>query len=529
MSKSQNPEFGPIRSFLWPIHRYELRKLMPMMLMLALICFNYTILRNMKDSIVVTASGAEVIPFIKVWVLLPMAVLLTFIFTKLSNRYSQERVFYIMIGGFLSFFLLFAFILYPLRDTLHLDTASFGMAKYLPIGFKGLVSMCCNWSFTIFYVMCELWGNIILSVLFWGFANEVTKINEASRFYGVFGVGANIATIIAGQVAIYFSQGIYNPSIPFGTDAWEQIMMLLILIVVGSGITAIATFRWLNLNVLTEPCFDEFHHNKKELKKKEKLSMRESFSYLSNSKYLICIATIVVAYNLVINLVEVVWKDQLARLYPSPSEYNTYMNNLSSAIGFVATIAALFMSRIINKLGWTGTALITPILMFITCLGFFLFLFFQDNWAAPFMMIAGTSPLAIAVFFGAAQNCLSKAAKYSVFDATKEMTFIPLSHECKLKGKAAIDGIGSRLGKSGGSLIHQGLLMFFGTVLASANYAAVILLVAIILWMIATKSLGQQFNNLINTDTRQDTKEHQGVAENQWEGASVSKQSVVPA
>ncbi len=101
MSPSLDKEFGSIRSFLWPIHRYELRKLVPMLLMLFLICFNYSILRNMKDALVVTASGAEVIPFIKVWVMLPTAVLLTYLFTCLSNKYSQERVFYIMITMFI--------------------------------------------------------------------------------------------------------------------------------------------------------------------------------------------------------------------------------------------------------------------------------------------------------------------------------------------------------------------------------------------------------------------------------------------
>ena len=72
---------------------------------------------------------------------------------------------------------------------------------------------------------------------------------------------------------------------------------------------------------------------KKLAKAKGKLSFRESFSYLSNSKYLICIAVIVVAYNLVINLVEVVWKDQLRQLYPNPADFNTYMNNLDNNHG----------------------------------------------------------------------------------------------------------------------------------------------------------------------------------------------------
>src|SRR3984957_1954970 len=121
MSQSQSPEFGKLRSYLWPVHHYELKKLVPMLILFFLISLNYSILRNVKDAIVVTAksSGAEVIPFIKVWVLLPMAVLVTLIFTKLTNRYSQEKVFYLTISAFLLFFGVFTFILYPYRDLLH--------------------------------------------------------------------------------------------------------------------------------------------------------------------------------------------------------------------------------------------------------------------------------------------------------------------------------------------------------------------------------------------------------------------------
>ncbi len=217
-----------------------------------------------------------------------------------------------------------------------------------------------------------------------------------------------------------------------------------------------------------------------------------------------CIAVLVVSYNLVIHMVEVVWKDQLARLYPSPSDYNMYMNNVTSIIGLLATVTALFVAKIIDRLGWTKTAMITPIMMLITSAGFFSFICFQDQWAGSFSAI-GTSTLAIAVFFGSAQNCFSKAAKYSVFDTTQNMSFIPLDHESKLKGKAAIDGVGSRIGKSGGSLVHQGLLMMLATVSASAPYVAAIAIIVIFCWIIAIKSLGRQFNALVASQENEPT------------------------
>lgn len=498
--------FGPIRSCIWPVHRNEVRKLLPMLAIVFLLCFNYSILRNMKDTVVVTASGAEVIPFIKVWVMLPMAVLLTTLFAKLSNHYSQERVFYYIISGFLACFALFAFVLYPLRDALHPHATADALELILPLGLKGLISTFRNWTFTGFYVMSELWGSLVLNVLFWGFANEVTRIGEARRFYGVLGIGSNLATILAGQAAIFLSQPQLLSGLPFLSDReeWEQSQIILITTILIAGFIVMGLFRWMNKRVLNDPSFDEFHHNKRVAKAKGKLSFRESFSYLSNSKYLVYIAIIVVAYNLVINLVEVVWKDQLRQLYPNPTDFNTYMNNLTSAIGIVAFISALFMSKIIGGFGWTRTALITPVVMLITCAGFFSFILFRDSLGGIVAALTGLTPLVIAVFFGGAQNCLSKAAKYSVFDTTTNMAYIPLDHESKLKGKAAIDGVGSRFGKSGGSLIHQGLLMIFATLSASAPYVAGFLLLVICFWIHSARRLGVQFNELVTAQHVED-------------------------
>jgi AAA family ATP:ADP antiporter len=505
---STDVNFGRVRSFLWPVRGHEVKKLVPMLLMLFLICFNYGILRIMKDSVVITASGAEVLPFIKVWGMLPMAILLTFGFTKLSNRYSQEQVFYMMTTSFLAFFGLFAFVLYPMRDSIHPHQMADQLELLLPAGFKGLISMFRYWTFTCFYILSELWSTIVMQILFWGFANEVTRIHEARRFYGIFGIGSNFAAIASGQAGVFFAQGNnYNPSIPFGNDAWEQTMMILILVIIGSGILTMWIFRWMNKHVLTDASFDELRANKKAIKAKGRLSLKESFSYLSNSKYLLCIAVVVIAYNLVINLAELVWKDKLFQLYPLPIDFNTYTSKLHSIMGVVSTVTAFFMAAIIGKFGWTRTALITPFIMLLTAVGFFGFLFFQETLLDVFVAWIGMTPLAIAVFFGSMQNCLSKAAKYSVFDTTKEMAFIPLSHECKLRGKAAIDGVGSRLGKSGGSMIHQGLLMFLTTVSACLPYVAVIFVIIIVFWIMAAKSLGRQFNELVASNKEKSDQE----------------------
>lgn len=498
-SPMQTSPFSRWRNALWPVHHYELKKLIPMLLIFFLIFFDYNVLRIMKDTLVVTArsSGAEVIPFIKVWVMFPGAVLLTFLFTRLSNRLKRETVFYVMLTLFLSYFFLFTTVLYPARDFLHPHASADALELILPAGFKGMIALYRNWTFTTFYVMAELWSNIILSLLFWGFANQVTRLGEAKRFYGLFGIGANFSGVAAGQASVWLSSKHFNPNLPFGSDGWEQSMMMLVGLVMLAGIAAIIIFRWFNKTILTDSRFYDSSDRCKDNEVRGKLSLRESFSYLFRSRYMICIAIIVIAYNVVINLVEVVWKHEMRELYPNPSDYNLYMSYITTIIGVIATLTAIFISgNSIRKCGWTFTAMLTPLILLVTSIGFFSFFFMKGDMASLVVQFFGATPLAIVVFFGSAQNIISRAAKYTVFDATKEMAFVPLSTENQLKGKPAIDGVCSRLGKSGGSVIHQGLLITFATITASAPYVAGTLLLIIGLWMMAVRVLGKQFNAL---------------------------------
>ena len=49
------------------------------------------------------------------------------------------------------------------------------------------------------YNQAELWGSVVLSLLFWGFANDINTVDEAKSYYPLFGLVANLALILSGQ------------------------------------------------------------------------------------------------------------------------------------------------------------------------------------------------------------------------------------------------------------------------------------------------------------------------------------------
>jgi ATP:ADP antiporter, AAA family len=499
MSSHTSPDFGKWRSFFWPIYRHELRLLIPMLGIFFLITFNYNLLRVAKDALVVTAkfSGADTIPFLKTWAVLPMAFLMTFLFTRLFNKFKLEQVFYLMMAIFLGFFLLFAFVLYPLHSYLHPHQLADRLQVALPSGCQGLVAVFRNWTFTAFYVMSELWGTAIMTVLFWGFANQITSVEAAKRFYVILSTGGNTSSIFSGTLSAYIAGWGTHFQIFRGVDAWGNSVMLLTLCVLLTGVVAILLFRRLHRQVLTAPPHPSSLSPVQEESSKIKLGLRKNFSYLLKSRYLLCIAVLVLTYNIAINMTEVVWKDQLRLICPDPNNYQAHMGKVSVGIGFMAVFIALFSGSIIRRFSWTVGAMIPPLILLITGIAFFSFILFENLGLETFALFFSTTPLALGVYFGSLQNCLSRASKYTLFDTTKELAFIPLNRESKLKGKAAIDGIGSRLGKSGSAFIYSFLLIPLGTVSASIPYVALIFFCVIAVWIIAVRSLGKQFNQVM--------------------------------
>lgn len=506
-------EFGKWRARLWPVHRFELKKLIPMVLLFFFILFNYTILRDTKDTLVVTAAkGSQVIPFLKFWGVLPGAILFMLLYAKLSNKLSKPALFYTTVIPFIIFFGLFGTVLYPLRDSLHPHAFCDMMQETLPAGFKGLIDVIRNWTFSLFYVMSELWGSMAISLLFWGFANDISKVSESKRFYTIFTMFANISMIISGrfiQWAATIREGIT------GKDPWQTTLNYTMSMVVIAGILVLGIYWWINKYVLTDKRFVDSSEQKTAKKKKPKLSMKESFMLLVRSKYLGCIALLVMAYGIAINLVEVTWKDQLHQQYHNFNDYQAFMGGFSEKTGYITILVTFFLGgSVVRKFGWGKTALITPVMLLITGVGFFSFIIFRGNLANAIAAI-GTTPLMLAVIFGTIQNIGSKSAKYSFFDPTKEMAYIPLGQEEKVKGKAAIDVVGARLGKSGGALIQQGLFFALNTAVvgAIAPYVAFILFGIIFVWITAARSLNKQFLKLTTKQEDKKTDEPVEAAE----------------
>ncbi len=86
-----------------------------------------------------------------------------------------------------------------------------------------------------------------------------------------------------------------------------------------------------------------------------------------------------------------------------------------------------------------------------------------------------------------------------------QMAYIPLDDESKIKGKAAIEVLGSRIGKSGGSLVQQLLVLIFGTVVNAAPVLVVLYYLVLGWWAYSAHRLSSLF--YARTATQEHNKE----------------------
>lgn len=501
-------EFTGLRKIFWPIYPHEVKKFLPMGIMMFSILFIYTAARDTKDAILVNApgAGAESLAFAKGIGVTLSAIIFMLMYTKAANKFNREGLFYVTALPFLFFFGVFPYFIYPYVGTIHMSLETINSLQSSYPNFKWIIPLVGNWSYTLFYIVSELWGSAVLSLLFWQFANAITPVKEARRFYGMFGFLGNFGLLLSGPAIIIVSRYVRT----LGLDRFQTtglMLQYLMAMVIVAGIILLGTFYYMNRYVLTDKRFyDPEAMGETKKKSKAKLSMAESFKYILSSPYIGLIAVLVLAYGVSINLFEGMWKGQIKIAFPSEAEYNEVMGGLSTLTGAIAVVLMLVGSNLLRRFSWRTCALITPVVLICGILVFFGVINYNNGQLPVNMDILqaikegfiSRDLIVFAVILGLGVNAFGKAVKYSLFDPTKEMAYIPLDQELKVKGKAAVDVIGGRGGKSAGSYIQMGLLTAFsGSALYQlVPFIAPIAIGIVMLWIASVFGLSKRFKAL---------------------------------
>lgn len=258
-------------------------------------------------------------------------------------------------------------------------------------------------------------------------------------------------------------------------------MTLMILIIAFLGLISACCFFFLDrmMGSLESGCLP-----------KKKSPFLDKISFCFQSRELKLMGWIVVADYIAYSLGEVLFLEVLKKKYPDPNEYCHYLGILSTWSGALTIVSAFLLApALLQRKGWTAAALATPLILLLTEGAFFIFLrgrSFTEQW------IGWTAEewVQCLVFLGSLQYCLCRAAKYTLFDSSKELAYVLLPDREKMEGKLIIDGMCARIGRGSASFLSIGLIALSGSVLGSALPTGILAIGVACSWITSVFKLG---------------------------------------
>lgn len=473
-----------LRKFIFPLHKHEMHKFLSVSMIMFSMLFIYTMTKDLKDIFIqkfTVCGGAELVPVIKLFGVFPVLLLFIAVFELLIDKFGHAKTFNTLVLSFGMFYLAFSLVIFPNRELLHMNEYQIVLWQERLPGFCYYVVPCIgNWSFTLFYILSEVWGALFLPALFWQFAHKITGENEAKRFFSLYGLVGSIGVIFAGVTLKTFIKGLSDKF------DFETKLFVLMIFCVGFCVLSIFLYNYSN---------KKFHcDTKKTIIKdvKSKTSIFKGFSSLFHSHYLLLITVTLFAYGLAVDFIEIYWQNYM-RDNLSVTSFCETMGDLSILVGTFTIFITLIAPGIISSVKWESSAIITPIIVGVMGGTFFVFYLYKFFISAYNLNFPFDSKLFI--LFGLVAIALSRGVKYALFDSTRNLTYLHLGSESRTKGQATVESVGGRIGKSGSSVINYFLTNIFAPGSTLPQHLGIISLIFIanmFCWFRAVKEIGKK-------------------------------------
>ena len=490
-------EFGKVRSVLWPIHNFELKKFIPMSLLMFSILFVYSAVRDLKDVFIqnyATLGGAELIAPLKGIFVLPIALMTAFIFSFLVGKFGIDKTFYLISSFFTIFFFVFAFFLFPNVSKIHLNEEVMIKMREVCPGFLYYVIPCIgNWSYSLFFILAETWGSVMISSFFWYFANQVTKESEVNRFYAFYSMVGSVGRLISGR---YIEQMSYVKN----NEEFDKNVKFLICTASFACIVTILLYYYINKVVCSDQNMRPLRKKTVDAgKSKTKVKFLEGIKYLVSSKYLFLIFLLSISYGVGINLLEGIFKGHIKEMSVNPNDTGRVMGRISQTTACFNIMLTFLCSYILRKFKWKQAALVTPIVLVSLGVVFFSLMLYLNYGKGN--IVDNTLLANIAMWVGISVDSFTKGTKYCLFDTTRGIAYRPLSPQEQAQGQGAVEIIGGRFGKGLGATITMMFtsILFPGSkILSHIGSFFILFLIILIIWIFSCNKLGNLYEEKIS-------------------------------
>jgi len=333
-----------------------------------------------------------------------------------------------------------------------------------------------GWTAYAYFFYVDIFSSVMVA-LFWSFANDLTSPERARATYGLVGAGG-IAGGVAGSALTGWLVG------PLGAAN-----LLLVCVFILAVIALLA--RLLARSGADQPARAP----------ERAASLREALAgarLTAASPYLTAIATIVVGYEIVSNIIDYQFNTAVAARFHGDAAMAAFLGRFSTVSNLASLVMqVLLTSWILRRWGPRVGLLILPAALGLGSLGFLC--------VPVFGFIAGT-------FFSDA------ALGYSLNQTTKEVLYTPTDEATKYQAKAFIDMFLMRLAKGASSLLILASMAWWLPGSGAVHWLSAIAVAVVALWAAVARSAARHF-----------TVQTEGVAPHATDPADAPRQRAAAA
>ncbi|EPR79683.1 ADP/ATP carrier protein [Spraguea lophii 42_110] len=517
--RTSNKTFGIIK-----VAGIETKKILFLCLISFLICFVYSIMKELKDAFVIVRQTPASINILKLFYVPPVAIIGALLVQKMLVSSDNKTILKRMLMFFAAIFILFTILSLPFVNLDFSGQSTKDMLSDGKMKFKGTESVVAavytviSWTSTLCFVSAEIYGSLVMSLLLFSFLNDICPIKQFLRFLPLILIFANVS-LICSAGSLYVLKTLIN-NLSFRNKQYLYSGLFLILALVCMLTWLVITI--LDNVVLSKPMF--IIENPVKKKKKGSVAYGEGFKTMFSSKFLLAMCITVLFYNLSQNMADSSYKSlmliqkNLKNMDESYIMKNQCISQIVTALCVITLLITPF-SRIVQLTGWVVSGMITPI--YIAVIGitaFFLALYntgsvgknafgFINTFiqAHPFLHKMKKSTDKYALFDN--EEFLGmifisggyKVMKYASFDICKEAISMRIDPQYRSQFKGIYDGMCGKMGKMLGSIIGFIITILFNTqdVREASFVYLIISMIFAVIWIITIIYLGRKYNDSV--------------------------------
>lgn len=512
--------------YFFPILPKERKRVLMMIAMFCCISFTYTFLRIFKDRIVYSVlDNTETKHWLKLFCFLATQFLVIFS-QNISSKSDFNTAFASLTLYFAGFLVLNTVAIFisqflPIFGNDTFADSMFVSSSMGPRGLSFLYPLVLVFNFlpySVFYVLAEVVGSLMVSFCFMTYLNNNTTENQNKRFVKVLYFFSNMFSFFSSLAARAWTNH-YKNKPKADSDKFFYIFSL--------GAVALYLVVLLIKKVLEKELQNKIVISttapKKAGSKKKKLGFKDSLALMFNSKFLLYMSLLSCFYNISANFFDTANSSGMsasANFYSEDkSSYSTIFKSTDGICTSLLTCVIIIspLTFIPDTYGIGVFACIPLVISVLGALVQFVFTIINypitgNDVVRPFNKLSDYAVFSPEIeqakprwesIAGTATQIAIKVSKYAFYDIIKEAISMKIDPELRPLFKGVFDGSIAKFGKSAGSM--YGIIMYSIFESNDARFyfpiTTIIILIFAAIWIYAIRYLSKAFNKAKEADT----------------------------